>query len=270
MKQSFFKRFFKYLKFCNQGGYTNLTIAQISYPELLKGKKIIITGGSEGIGKALAMKFLSVGAEVLITGRTLEKLEAAKKDINNEKLYVMQWDVADINEKHFDDAIKQLGGLDVFVNNAAFLSWKSNDIDFFDNTINTNVRAVYYLCRRVCEYYKTNNGFKGGKILNISSVNSFESDTHPYYISKSAVNAITRAFAKEYIDSNIIVNGIAPGVCASSINYCDVERNAYYENSKNHRITTPEELAEIALFLIGDAANGIVGQTIICDGGKLL
>ena len=96
----------------------------------------------------------------------------------------------------------------------------------------------------------------GGKILNISSINSFQCDTNPYHISKAGLNTLTR--------------GLAPGYCASSINYMDISKNAYCEKAKNKRITTPEEIAELALFLCSDAANGIGGQIIVCDGGSLL
>ena len=81
---------------------------------------------------------------------------------------------------------------------------------------------------------------------------------------------MTRGFAKEYAGNNIIVNAIAPGYCASSINYRDVEKNAYDGRSRIKRIITPEDIAEVATFLLSKAANGIVGQVITCDGGATL
>ena len=76
--------------------------------------------------------------------------------------------------------------------------------------------------------------------------------------------------AKENAGNNIIVNAIAPGYCASSINYQDVEKNAFDERSRIKRIITPEDIAELATFLLSKAANGIVGQVITCDGGATL
>ena len=73
--RKFISRFFKYLRFCMDGGVVNLKIAQVNYNHILKGKKIIITGGSDGIGLAMAKKFIKEGAEVLITGRNSKKLE---------------------------------------------------------------------------------------------------------------------------------------------------------------------------------------------------
>ena len=114
------------------------------------------------------------------------------------------------------------------------------------------------------------NGVNGGKIINISSICAFQANVDPYFMSKRAVNAITEGFAKKYAPYNIIVNGIAPGYCDSSINKINAEVNAYREEPANNRITTPYEIAELALFLCGGASNGIIGQTIVCDGGALL
>ena len=254
------------------GGVVNLKIAQVNYNHILKGKKIIITGGSDGIGLAMAKKFIKEGAEVLITGRNSKKLLDAKQTIRSEKLHTMVWDISDINtlSEHIKQAISTLGGLHAFINNAAFLSHRKDTMEFYDATMTTNVKSVYLVCDTIAKYYVNVNGELGGKILNISSINAFQNSTHPYYISKSALNAITRGFAKEYANKNVIVNAIAPGYCASSINYVDTERNAYCDVSKNRRITTPEEIAEIACFLLSDVANGIIGQTIVCDGGSLL
>jgi NAD(P)-dependent dehydrogenase (short-subunit alcohol dehydrogenase family) len=264
--------FFRYIKFWRAGGVAKLSIAQIQYNQILKGKKIIVTGGGNGIGLAMAKKFLSVGAEVLITGRNEGRLKQVQTEVGSDKLYVLQWDVSEIDQldAKFNEAVELLGGCDMLVNNAAFLQKKQTDLAFFDQTMDTNCKAVYFMCQKAVGYFIKSNGEKGGKVLNISSINAHQSNTHPYFISKSAVDAITRAYAKEYISNNIIVNAIAPGYCASSINYIDTTENAYWPSAANKRITTPEEIAELATFLLSDAANGIVGQTIVCDGGTLL
>lgn len=266
------KGFLKYFKFWRDGGITKLNIAQITYTKILDGKRIIITGGGNGIGLAMAKKFLSVGAEVLITGRDEDRLKKVQSELNNHKLHILKWDVSDMDvmDAMFDEAAKMLGGCDIVVNNAAFLQKKQTDLPFFDQTMNTNCRAVYFMCQKAIKHFRKVNGEKGGKILNISSINAYQSGTHPYFISKSAVDAITRAYAKENASQNIVVNAIAPGYCASSINYMDTTENAYWPSAANKRITTPEEIAELASFLLSDAANGIVGQTIVCDGGTLL
>lgn len=208
----------------------------------------------------------------MIISRNTDKLIRAKDSVNSNRFHIYQWDVSDIEniDSHFEYIEKELGGIDVFINNAALLDHCQTDIEHYNRVIATNQTSVYVICKYLVDYYVKKNGDKGGKILNISSINSFQSSINPYYVSKSAVNAITRGFAKEYAKKNIIVNAIAPGYCASSINYKDVTRNAYDGHSANTRIIVPEEIAELTYFLCSDAANGIIGQTIVCDGGALL
>lgn len=270
--KSFLKVFIKgYDQYKKLGGIAHFSIAQVSHGSILAGKKIIVTGGSEGIGLAIARKFLSEGAQVLIVGRNAEKLNRAKNELASDQLYLMQWDVSDfgsLNAK-FQESVAQLGGLDLLVNNAAYFPSTLDETDW-DKTISTNMKAPYFLCQAAVDYYLEHNQGRCSKILNISSLNSVQSYVHPYFVAKSGVNAITRGFAKKYAERNIVVNGIAPGHCASAVNYQDVSQNAYYRNALNKRIITPEEVAELACFLASDASNGIVGQTIFCDGGTSL
>lgn len=264
-------KFMKYLKWCFRGGYTEINYSTIAYPEILKGKRVLITGGSEGIGLAIAKKFQAAGAKVVVTGRNADKLQKVVS-VSNGKLQTLQWDVCDIAkiEENLQKVFNMIGGIDVFVNNAAYVTNDYPTLEVFEKTMTTNVKAAYFLCGKVCEMMHIANGNKGGHILNISSINSYQTDTHPYFISKKALNGITEGFAKRYAPYNIIVNGIAPGYCNSSINKQEVHKNAFREEHLNKRITLPEEIAEIALFLCSGAANGIIGQTIRCDGGALL
>lgn len=270
--KKFLRKFFAYIKWCRQGGYSQILLSHVSYPNILEDKKALITGGSEGIGLAIAKKFISAGASVVITGRSLDKLIKAEKEINSKKLFILQWDVCDVNliNANLDRVKALMGGIDIVVNNAAFLSHYSNTIEYFDKTMNTNLRALYFMCEACCRFMKEENDLKGGHIVNISSINAYQSNVHPYYITKRAGNAITEGFAKKYAPYNIVVNGVAPGYCDSSINKQDAQKNAYWSDAANNRITTPSEIAEIVTFLCSGAANGIVGQTIICDGGTLL
>lgn len=96
------------------------------------------------------------------------------------------------------------------------------------------------------------------------------SSIHPYYISKWGLNGLTKGFAKIYAPKNIIVNAIAPGYCSSSINKQNIEENAYSPKNPLRRIIIPEDIAELAAFLLSDAANAIVGQIIAVDGGTTL
>ncbi len=270
--KAFFLKFFKYLKWCKQGGYTQIILSQILYPEILKGKKILITGGSEGIGLAMAKKFIAAGADVMITGRKVDKLQIATAAIASDHLHTMLWDITDIQniDRYLNQVKSELGGINILINNAAFLTYYSPTEEFLDKTMQTNIKAVYLLCLKTAEMMHRENGISGGKIINMSSINAYQANIHPYFMSKRAMNAITEGFAKKYAPFNIIVNGIAPGYCDSSINKINAEKNAYLEGPANYRITTPSEIAELAIFLCSDASNGIIGQTIVCDGGSLL
>lgn len=109
---SFVVRFFKYLKWCKKGGYTNLTISEINQQEILKGKKAIVTGGSDGIGMAIAKKFLDLGADVIIAGRDEQKLKIAQQRLNSNHLLSLRWDVSDIAnlKDNLHAAVARLGG----------------------------------------------------------------------------------------------------------------------------------------------------------------
>ena len=139
-------------KYFKEGGrIVNLTVGQIEYDQILRNKKVIVTGGSDGIGLAIAKKFISIGAEVVITGRHLDKLEKAREEIDSGRLHILQWDISEIasNSKKLNEAIQILGGLDIIINNAAFLARYSTDEAFYDKTMETNLKAPYFIFQDV-------------------------------------------------------------------------------------------------------------------------
>ena len=177
-------------------------------------------------------------------------------------------DIAAIPGK-LKEAKALLGGCDIFVNNAAFVAHYQRDEAYFDQMLTTNLKAVHYICLALIDDWKSVPEERPKKIINISSLNAYQGAAHPYYYAKRAMLSLTEGLARKYAGDNILVNGVAPGITASSINARDVRENAYHK-APIQRVILPEEIAEIVHFLATDAANGIVGQTIVCDGGVTL
>ena len=249
------------------------TITQISHGEILKGKRVLITGGTSGIGLALAKKCLSEGAVVVITGRSLERLENISKEISNKNLKVLEWNVKNISDidVNIEKVISLIGGVEIVFNNAGIYS----DNKFlevtekeYDNILDTNLKSIFFISQKIAEYFK-NNKVKG-KIINTVSIRGYQSTREPYGISKWGLLGLTKGLAKELAKDGIIVNGIAPGITASGINGLDMKKDIFINSTLDGRVALPEEIAEIGCFLASDASNHIIGQVIVCDGGETL
>ena len=136
-------------------------VKQINYGEILKGKKILITGGTSGIGKALAIKCLKEGAIVTITGRNLEKLKNIAKEINNPNLKIIEWDITDIDiiDIRINEVIKLMEGIDILFNNAGvFLGQYDLEVieEDYDKILNTNLKANYFILQKLAKYLIAN------------------------------------------------------------------------------------------------------------------
>ena len=160
-------------KIWRDGGITQVNISQISHGEILKGKRVLITGGSSGIGLAIAKKCLSEGARVLITGRSFEKLEALRNNLGECSLNILPWDVSEISiiDEKLRESEDLLGGtVDILVNNAGVLAGAKQIFDLteehWENTVSTNMKGLVFLTKAVCKNWIQ---FKHkGKIINMS------------------------------------------------------------------------------------------------------
>ena len=262
-----------------RGGITKVQIGQINHGEVLAGKRVLVTGGSAGIGLAIAWKCLTEGAQVVITGRDGDKLERAVQDLGGDKVHALVWDVADVAaiEDKLSSVFDMLGGVpDVLVNNAGILGGHSQFIDLtearWDQLMSVNAKGLVFLTQAMVKLWLKEQ--MPAKVINMSSMRgTLGVQDGPYGMSKWALNGLTHGLGCKLASHGIIVNGIAPGIIATdSINIKDVdpELNAYLKRPPVKRIGTPEEIAELAVFLMSDAANYIVGQTIVCDGGYTL
>ena len=242
----------------------------------LRSNKIIVFGGGSGIGKAIACRLLAAGAHVLITGRSADKLESAKKELNSENLHTKVFDVTDIDNhaKLFVDAKNILGGLDGFVNSAAIGSsyfgrgYEPWDVtpDEWDTLTDVNFKAAFFLMRNEIDYLLSENA--RGNILNIASNAACMDIIGSYGAAKEAIIKWTRAFGKRYGHNGIIINGIAPGATFTPmISSYAKSIDQKYERHAIERFIRPDEIAELAFYLMSDYGEIVCGHTVIADGG---
>lgn len=250
---------------------TTVKIAQINYGGILEDKKVLITGGSKGLGYAIAEKCLKEGAQVAITGRSLESLNQAKEKLGNpEKLFVFEHDVRDFakDDELIYAARKAMGGIDCLVNNAGI---SIHDIDYsscteqqWDAQMDTNLKGVYFMTQAFMKYYE-GVGKKYGKIINMVSERGLYGDDVPYGLAKRALISYTEGLAKKLILKGVRVNAVAPGVTATDMTGHDPNGNLFRRYAVGRRVLLPEEIAEVTVFLLSDAANCISGQVIACN-----
>ena len=246
--------------------------ANISYltPKgCLKGKKVVITGGGRGLGYAMASKFISEGADVLIAGRNMKTLEESALRL---KCKFLRLDVSCTSEfKMFiDNAESILGRIDVLVNNAGISLHEKSFFDVtpetFDKQVDTNLKGSFFLSQSYISYLKKNNIC--GEVLFISSETGDTMDFRPYGLTKAAVNSMVQGLAYLFAKDGIRINAISPGITASDMTGIDKNGDLSYPRNMLGRIYLPEEVAETACFIISDASNCISGQIITLNNGK--
>lgn len=242
---------------------------------LLSDKIVLVTGGGSGFGYAIASRFILLGAKVIITGRNEEKLKKAVSSIGGDNIQYLIWDICDVSiaKQKLQEANSIFGQINVAVNNAGVWTPKKwNDIDEceWDKVLNTNLKGLFFICQAEGESMSTNCS-SISKIINITSIEGVRGGFGPYYASKWGANGITRGMAKLLIKNNVVVNAIAPGMGITEINpNLPKDGNLSLPSNLNGRFVTVEEIAETACFLASDAANSIVGQIIVVDGGMSL
>lgn len=257
-------------------GETKPTIAKISYLQpnnLLNGKKIIITGGSRGLGFAMAKKFKSEGAEVLITGRDDKCTQKSASEIGCKYLVL---DVKDETRfvSFIDEADRLLGGINCLVNNAGISLHERDFLDVkpeqFDNQFDTNLRGAFFLTQCFIDKCQERKTDETKNILFTSSETSITVDERPYGLTKAAMNSLVQGLAYRYVNSGFRINAVAPGVTVSDMVglKSDDSLTCHYNVTKRYYL--PEEVAEVACFLLSDASNCLNGQILVCNEGKTI
>lgn len=160
----YFKNMLKYIR---RGGVVYYKVANLEPDNRFTGKTVLITGGSSGFGLQMAKDFVQEGAEVIITGRSLDKLIQASGQIGSDKIKIMQWDVSnlDILKEKFHEAVGLFGKIDIFINNAGrYSSVHSLDttVEDWDNVINTDLRGPFFLAKEEGIYLKSVYAQLGG------------------------------------------------------------------------------------------------------------
>jgi glucose 1-dehydrogenase len=255
----------------------------------LKGKNVLITGGSSGIGQAIAVRFAEHGANVAINylttpdeaAMTEEQVHACldKVEQHGVRDVLVQADVSDEQDvvRMVGEAAERLGGLDVIVNNAGIqISRPSEELSsaHFDKVLAVNLRGSFLCAREAIKRFLEND--TGGSIINVSSVHQLipKPNYLGYSVSKGGTMNLTRTLALEYAGHGIRVNGVGPGATITPINRAWVDDPVKAEMVTRHipmlRAGTADEMAGVACFLASDDAAYITGQTIFVDGGLTL
>jgi len=241
---------------------------------MLKGKVAVITGGSRGIGKAVALKFAELGADIALVYASSDSSAqevCAACESKGVKAAAYKADVADFEAvKETTKRIKtDFGTVNILVNNAGITRdgllamMKQQD---FDDVIATNLKGTFNFIRQVAPILIRN---KGGRIINVSSVAGIMGNAGQvnYAASKAGVVGITKSVARELASRGITCNAVAPGFIATDMTKSFDEQNALVASIPLGRMGQPEDVAELIAFLASDAAGYITGEVIRVDGG---
>lgn len=246
----------------------------------LKGKRVLITGGTQGIGLAIATGLGKAGARLIINARNKGKLDKCIIDLKQSGINATGSLFDITNEQEVKEAIHHIeataGSIDILINNAGVIKRAPAEdlgIDDWNTVIQTNLTAPFLLCKYAGQYMIDR---RKGKIINICSLMSeLGRDTvAAYSAAKGGLKMLTRNLATEWAPYNIQVNGIGPGYIATPINVSYREPgnplNDYIiSRTPAGRWGTPEDLIGAAVFLASDASNFVNGQVIYVDGGLL-
>jgi 3-oxoacyl-[acyl-carrier protein] reductase len=239
-------------------------------------KKVLVTGGSKGIGKGIAQAFYNEGARVGILARSEEGLKAAKEEIGDIETYVCDVTVDGERQNTFQRFIETFGGIDILVNNAGGSSGgkiADTSMEEFTQAMETNYFQAVHFSKMAYEQMKE----RGGAVINITSIFGKEAGGKATYNNaKAALISFTKAAGNEWIRDGVRVNSIAPGsILHPTGNWQKrIEENPeamerfVEENIPAGRFGNVEEVADAALFLASQEARWLVGTTLTADGGQ--
>ena len=243
----------------------------------ITNKVAIVTGGTRGIGLAIAHALGEAGAKLVVTSRTdkfggLDSLKKAGYDVS-----FFESDITDktVPQKIIDYTLNKHGAIDILVNNAGVAQHGEMEEftdELLDKIMNVNVDSVFRMCRSVLTPMKKQ---VSGVILNIGSISGLVSNIPQpqvaYNASKAAVHMMTKSLASDFADKNIRVNAIAPGYFRTEMTKLSKETEHWYptwdQMTPLNRMAETEEIGAAALFLCSPASSYVTGEVLVMDGG---
>ncbi len=241
-------------------------------------RTVIVTGSSSGIGEAIARRFASEGANIVLNSRSREDLEKVAADLDDARTLIVDGDVssADFAKEIVAKTVERFGGLDCLVNNAGTAAAgplaEASDGDI-DTVIDINVKGTLYLCRAAIPHLARSDAPGGGSIVNTSSVSGTGGDwTMPIYnASKGAVTNLTRALALQLGGQGIRVNAVCPSLTRTEMSDGIREKpalmDAFLQRIPLGRPGEPEDVAAVVAFLASEDARFVTGANLPVDGG---
>lgn len=246
---------------------------------ILENKVVLVTGGSRGIGREIALEFAKNGADVIVNfAGNADRAETVVSEIKaiGQEAIAIQADVsnADDVQQLLKAAIEKFGKIDILVNNAGItrdnLLMRMKEAEW-DDVINTNLKGVF-LCTKAATRPMMKQ--RSGKIINITSIVAISGNPGQanYVAAKSGVIGLTKTSARELASRGITVNAIAPGFITTDMTDTLTEeiKQEMLKQIPLARFGEPKDIAKVALFLASDAADYLTGQTIHVDGGMVM
>ena len=249
-------------------------ITLVDKERVLGDKVALISGGSGGLGMLIAETFMKSGAKVILAGTSESKLKKCAEKISgggSTPCYI-ELNLEDI--KSFPDKVKTVsemfGNIDILVNCSGRNIYAEDFLhvteEHYDSIMDVNIKGTYFLCQEIGKYM-IEKGVKG-HILNITSASALRPAWSPYQLSKWALRALTTGLADQFLPHGIIVNAIAPGPVATPMLNKEDGDSIYLKDQPSGRYAVPMEIANMAVILVSDIGNLVVGDSVYMTGGS--